>query len=203
MIRPLCILALSLSVLFAAGLAVMHAQPSDAAAVREFLGGPTAACLPPCFMGIRAGETRFEDTAALLSASGWVGKIYLTEAPAAIAWGWNGRQPKWIDASSPGHLATDNDQIVSYIDVQTNVPASALWLAYGAPPRGFITLRVRQMTHFIGFPDAGIDAYVQVACPASQRQFWNARAYVYWGVAWRASTADNDYPRLWRQHMAC
>ncbi len=196
-------IAIPLLFLLAVSLAAIRAQPSDSPAIREFLGGAAANCQPPCFMGIRAGETRFEDTAALLLASGWVKKIYQSEAPTAIAWDWNGQQPKWIDPSSPGHLATDSDQVVSYIDIQTNLPASALWLAYGPPPRGFITARPQLMTHFIGFPEAGIDAYVQVACPASARRFWNARVYLYWGVAWRPSAADSDYPRLWRQHITC
>jgi hypothetical protein len=196
------ILAFSLLLPLVIALAVIHAQPSDAQAIRDFLGG-SVACQPPCFMGIRAGETRFEDTAALLMSSGWVRKIYQSEAPAALAWDWNGQQPKWIDATSPGHLATDNELIVSYIDIQTNIPASVLWLAYGPPPRGFITTRPRLVTHFIGYPQVGVDAYVQIACPATTRQFWNAHAYVYWGVAWRPGTADNDYPRLWRQHIAC
>lgn len=201
--RKVLIAAAILTLVFTAVLGVIHAPPSDVDAARAFLGGPTSACAPPCFMGIRPGETTSREAIERLRDSPWVKAVYQTEADSVITWDWSDRRPGWIDGTSPGHLVADSRRVVTYVDVQSNVPAATLWLAYGAPPRGFITSRTRQMIHFIGYPDAGLDAYVLVRCPASAHDFWSAHAYIYWGVAWRTTTSDRNYPLLWRDHLSC
>ncbi len=157
-------------------------------------------------MGIRPGETTPHEAVQLLSASDWVGRFFQTEADNVITWAWSGKQPVWIDSTSPGHLVVDTKggrRFVSVIDLQSTIPVSTLWLAYGVPERGFITTRADQMIHFISFPEIGMDAYTTIPCSASWREFWGEYAYIFRGVGWRAKESDSDYPRLWRQHMTC
>src|SRR5262245_29374883 len=101
MARPLVASTLLLTVLFAACIGVIRAQPYDDADLRAFLT-PGDDCRMPCFLGIRPGVTTLEEAAGILQAHEWVGDITIENYPHGdmpwgfVRWNWNGQQPAFL-----------------------------------------------------------------------------------------------------------
>ncbi len=66
--------ALLFTLLFAACIGIIRAQPYDDSELRAFLTPPSG-CAMPCFMGIRPGVTTADEAIAILEAHEWVSNV--------------------------------------------------------------------------------------------------------------------------------
>jgi hypothetical protein len=66
--------AILLTLLFAACIGIIRAQPYDNSDLSAFLTPPEG-CPMPCFMGIRPGVTTVEEAIAILEAHEWIDTV--------------------------------------------------------------------------------------------------------------------------------
>lgn len=162
-------IALPLTLLFAACIGLVHAQPYDDHALRELFTPPDG-CPMPCFMSIRPGVTTAEDAATILRAHEWVseatvlynrsGQIYV------IQWSWSGTQPRLVDTSKQAHLYA-RDNIVTSITAPTTVPFGDIWLTLGKPDRGGAGGNASSVLfQNVGYLSRSVSAQSMIACPA-------------------------------------
>ncbi len=190
----------ALSLTFLVALALIRLQPDHRADVRTILG-PNARCSTPCFLGIQPKVTTSDQAVERLNASGWVDTIHRTGS--AITWRWSGRQSPLIDDTSPSQMVIAVTQTVAYINVQTRISVSDLWLTYGVPNRGFVAFRRGAMLHLISYPELQFDAAIVTGCPAEHLGFWRSNASVYWGITIASAATDTSYARVWRRNVSC
>lgn len=128
-----------LTLVFAAALAFIHAQPFDDRGMRVLLSDD---CAAPCFLGIRPGETSESAALALVRAHAWVASVSQKQTDFGYnTWYnlyWSGRQPRFIDADAPGVLYvqwinSSTTPLVYSIEIQTIDSLGGLYLKLGQP----------------------------------------------------------------------
>ncbi len=134
-LRLLLKIAFGLFLVFALIVAVQFILPlTHRGALLELLTPPEG-CEAPCFMGVRPGETTIEEALAILEAHEWVeeGSV-VHEYSAYASWEWSGSQPEAIYRGysyPPGYLYYDEQGVVSYISITTDIPFGAIPLTFG------------------------------------------------------------------------
>ncbi len=143
MIRVLLPLAAGLMLAFAGLVGLIHTQPYDDRALREFVTPPEG-CAMPCFMGIQPGITTVQDAVDKLWAHDWVDQVRETTGTSGrrtVVWTWSGTQPALVKSDVRGFfIAYDN--IVRDVRVPTRVPLHQVMLLYGPADWGYL---------FVGF----------------------------------------------------
>jgi hypothetical protein len=122
--------------LFAACIALIHAQPYDDSQLRAFFT-PAVNCPHPCFMGIRPGVTTVEEAMAILEAHDWIAGVNRYEATdgrgvTSLTAAWSGAQSDFIDDSEELWMGVE-DNIVQGVFVSTRIPLARIWLLFGVP----------------------------------------------------------------------
>jgi hypothetical protein len=176
--------AIASSILFACCIALIRAQPYDAADLRALL--TSESCSAPCFMGIRPGVTTMDEALELLRTSEWVRYIRHIDLASAtltysggIRWEWSGRQPSWIDARHDSWIWMIENR-VDYITIRTRVSLGDIWLAYGAPNSGTVfsdvDARLPTIYYEAIYPRDHMFVTVGGVCPI--RNYWSEAALI-------------------------
>jgi hypothetical protein len=132
MLHSLLKLALFLTVLFAAAVSLIHAQPYDDSGLRALLTPPDG-CPAPCFMGIQPGLTRTDEAIHLLEAHEWVESVEQPN-PLTLLWTWSGSQPALIDTLLPGQaLVSTREDVIARLSLRTTIPTGQLEVLWGRP----------------------------------------------------------------------
>jgi len=181
MIR-ICALA-ALSLLAICGLLVMlpRVQSYDDTALNALLD---LDCPPPCFMGIRPGETTAGEAMRILQNHAWVGQTPIVTRSLfdrrtfSFQWQWNGTQPTAIDARWPGMISISQN-LVQSIRVRTTLPLGNVWLALGDTNQGVALFsldrpRHRNTTYIAVYEDFAILVRSPTAWRVARREFWGA-----------------------------
>ena len=134
--RPLVTASLVLTLLFAACLGLIRAQPYHDSELRAFVTPPDG-CPMPCFLGIRPGVTTADEALAILEAHEWVGEVYTYRSLedrqiALINWNWTEKRSGLIDSSQIASIHAV-DRIVTDISIPTHFSLGENWLVWGQP----------------------------------------------------------------------
>ncbi len=119
------------TLLFAASIAAIHAQPYDDNGLRDFLTPPDD-CPMPCFMGIRPGMTTYAEAVAILEAHDWIRTVDTSRGRFRLIATWSGAQSAWIRETRELNLPFEDD-VVQQVFVATHITLGDLWLALGSP----------------------------------------------------------------------
>jgi hypothetical protein len=134
--RLLFTVTLLLTLLFAACIGLIRAQPYDDMELRAFLAPPEG-CPAPCFMGIRPGVTSAEEAIAILEGHDWIDTVSRYEATEGVGLvsltaTWSGRQPDLIDNVFVLWLSIRENTITN-IYLRSRIPLGRIHLLLGAP----------------------------------------------------------------------
>jgi len=181
-----------LTLLFAACIGLIRAQPYDDSHLRAFLA-PPADCAMPCFMGIRPGATTMNEARHILETHEWVGQVHegiFTEGSTAsgwIYWLWSGQQPEFLQTDEgPGDFIRIEHGIVKSVSVYTSIPLGTVWLRYGQPTHGTVDVvtitagnryEVRMLS-LSAYSDLGLEVTSYPPCPASRQAFWDTPVWL-------------------------
>ncbi len=198
-------IVLPLTLLFAACIAVIHAQPHDDHALRDLLAPPDG-CPMPCFMGIRPGTTTTREAVAILRAHEWIGETTILYNRAGqvylIQWSWSGTQPRLVDASKLAHLYA-RDNIVYSITTPTRVPFGDIWLTLGRPDRGGVGGHASSvLVQNVGYLSRSMVVQNMVACPVKAQAMLAAPVELTFMSDMNARFGDAAY-RHWTGSQSC
>jgi hypothetical protein len=143
---------------------------------------PPQGCAPPCWMGIRAGETRADEAEAILRAHPWVTSIHRT--PLNISWRWNGSQPPEIVGDAQGliYLRSEAAPIVSTLRIALNARFGDVWALFGVPETAQLMRPSRSTAYLIaGFDHVGVQVISAMRCPASPGSYWAGQLSLHLG----------------------
>ncbi|HLU10082.1 MAG TPA: hypothetical protein VK003_10485 [Oceanobacillus sp.] len=183
-------LALALTGIFAASLALTHAQPYNGEDLIALIT-PPANCAMPCWNGIQPGVTTANDAAAILQADPNVADVLVL--PGKISWWWNGEQSSLLDASGRafhGRMETamvNGQETITSIVLDTNVLLGDVRLTLGEPDS--LTLHTvasedqSQRSGIVHVAHYG-DLYVfnMLECPMNVSDFWASPSYIAFGA---------------------
>lgn len=174
-------LALIPTLIFAAMIGLIRAQPYDDSALRALLTPPEG-CPAPCFMGIRPGVTTMEEALVILEESEWVAEIVYpnnhnpTDKINLITWYWNRESSQFILPDSGGNIITKVDHsVVDFIRINTSIPLAMIELLWGAPEEYWYEPRhgVKPHVPFIfNYSNYGISAAGWTSCPYLRQLWW-------------------------------
>jgi hypothetical protein len=175
LIRFLLKLTLLLTLIFAALVGLIRAQPYDDSELRAFLTPPDG-CPMPCWQGIRPGITTFEEVRAIIENHPWITNIEyvgsVNESPqsAQIFWDWNGSQP--VFASTSGGIVAIENNIVDAITLITLIPLGDVWLSFPETGRFQYTRgganRLGECIHTVLYTHQNIEVTARLSC----QRFW-------------------------------
>jgi hypothetical protein len=184
-------LALLVSVVCIAPIALIRAQPYDDSELRTFLTPPEG-CPAPCFMGIRPGITTTEEAIAILEAHEWVDEIFYGQ-DSTIFWTWSNRSPDFVDKSNPGHFYFYND-LVDYLAIETNITQLQIWLVFGLSRDGYVAFQPESMLHHTRYNEAGFRVLTWTHCPANVVDFTESVVDVEFGSSPLSSYINSCWP---------
>jgi hypothetical protein len=166
---------LALLVGFAALIGLVHLQPQDFSSLLALVTPPEG-CAPPCWQGIRPGETTADEAVAILEVHPWVTDIsisgYLSDGrqQGSISWRWNGAQPFPVETGDGGYLGI-NQRVVQSITLETGVRFGDLWLLLDQPEQGAFSY-----VGTVGVPRGYMVKYrnnhVTILAEVNCRRFW-------------------------------
>ncbi len=192
-------IALPLTLLFAACIGLIHAQPYDDAELRAFLTPPDG-CPMPCFLGIRPGVTTPDEAAAILAAHTWVrdmmvsydrtGQIYL------IQWYWQEPPPGPVDTSKLAYLYARGN-VVQAISTATTFAFADISLTLGVPDRGGIaTPGQRQASvffHNVGYLNGSVGVQTMISCPVTVKAVYQSPVSMFFLADMEARFGSEDF----------
>jgi len=184
-------LTVSLLVLFGGIVLVIRAQPCDDSDMRALLMPDD--CAPPCFMGIRPGQTDSATALDILEHHPWVKSVephYIGPGTSTVHlrgwvyWDWKADAPIWFRASPDamlGHAGAIStlDGVVEHITITTNIPFGRLRLMLGKPPRyglsfsDVMIIRGVFQTASIRYRDDYLQNDIQTQAVSLCRNVWN------------------------------
>ncbi len=184
-------------VLFATVMLLIRVQPYDSADLHAVL--IPADCQMPCFMGIRPGVTTDAEAVKRLQASGWAQSITrLTNSDYdLIQWGWNGKQPAWIDPQISPSLKTEK-RVVMSISVNTRAALGDLELSFGRASQNIALLTDTGsgawLQYVAYYPQVGVVLSANTLCQLHKTL--NADTLiVYYDTASFPTDTDNPSPK--------
>lgn len=176
--------ALIVAAIFVGLIGLIRLQPYDDGKVRGFLA-LLGECSPPCWQGVRPGETTTTSAVILLEAHPWVNRVnehiwFSTPGSSLFSWSWNGQQPPWIESEHPGVLVTHLNRIRT-IKILTRIPLGDLWLSL---PNMRREVRINQVagaagSYIVHYPARGFEAHIPLPCPFRAGVFWQSNAELY------------------------
>lgn len=174
MLRPLLRVIGLCAAIFAVVMAGLRLLPYDDGGMRAALF--SAACAPPCFMGIQPAITTRDQALRLLQAHPWVDSVDAKTGYATMSWTWNGSQPAFLQS---GQLSLDKD-VVMRINLLTNADAATTAVVLGAPRTWYFTLwsinNTRSMVTSLYFEQRAVYEYLEVTsanyCPLTRQTQW-------------------------------
>jgi hypothetical protein len=189
-----------LTILFAACVALIRAQPYDDTQLRAFFT-PSGNCPRPCFMGIRPGVSTVEEAMAILEAHDWIAGVNRYEATdgrgvTSLTAAWSGAQPDFIDSSEELWLGVE-DNTVQGVFVSTRIPLARTWLLFGVPDYGGVSENAIPET---SRPSAGygvvyfaMDSFFHISAFCPIESVWNLPVqWVLWNELSEANTPLRD-----------
>jgi hypothetical protein len=143
---------------------------------------PPAGCAPPCWMGIRAGETTADQAETILRAHPWVTSINRTAVN--ISWRWNGAQPDAIAEDAQGliYLRSASAPIVATLRIALNMEFGDAWALFGVPTSAQLMRPSRNTAYLIAdFEGAGVQVISAMRCPATPSSYWSGHLSLHLG----------------------
>src|SRR5690606_7929825 len=189
-------------------------QPFDPTELRAFLQ-PSEECDAPCFMGVQPGKTNSERAFSTLRANEWVDEVFVILNGFYGEWSWSGRQPSFVNTSSPGFLGAHSSQYDVYysMSIESTITLGEIYLALGQPDLSFFThterARSRTLVHSVYYNALGLQADGAVSCPATLAGLWQSNLTLYWGSLPGRERAQMQmpytfphYPRAWLNNLS-
>ncbi|MBZ0302496.1 MAG: hypothetical protein K8J31_22310 [Anaerolineae bacterium] len=175
-------LAVALTLLFTLAIGLIRAQPYDRHIARQWLL-PAQGCAAPCFLGMRPGETTFDEAAAFFKGRSDT-EYFVSRSDAAYA---DLAVLYWRETGTPlsGTLHFADEQLAEM--TVNGFKLYEIWLELGEPDGGEM---VTEMVYLDGstsarLPRANLSYYrvnqfrlnTSVACV----HFWNQNVYITMG----------------------
>jgi hypothetical protein len=167
-----------LTLLFAACIGLIRAQPYDDSHLRAFLTPPDG-CPMPCFMGIRPGVTTMGEARDILEAHEWVEDVTMrfdaTGLPSEILWTWSDTAPEFADERNAAHLLLRNNTVYNMY-LFTDIHAGSIRLLLSKPEHTSIRLAgpTLSLRFDFGYPALSLVAVGIVPCPVQVNHLWQA-----------------------------
>jgi hypothetical protein len=176
--RRLLTVALLLSALFALTINLIRAQPYDDSHLTVILDS-TDECPPPCFLGIRPGQTDVYEALLILRTHDWVESVdvnhYNRSAGAGtILWTWSESRPAWTRTLSNINMRVFRETVTA-INMETAIPFGYIPLRYGETTTGGASLqpptprRGLSVDYWVNYHDAYFQAQAYIPCPVRSR----------------------------------
>jgi hypothetical protein len=189
-----------LTLLLAACIGIIHAQPYDASELRAFLT-PQEGCPMPCFMGIRPGVTSLEEAGIILTRHSWVQDVRQfynsrTGEITMIQWTWNGSQPGLIDSTVPAYVYGSSSHIILSLNIETTIPFGDLWLGLGKPDRGMLQRAggfMGVLVQNVGYFNGSFGARSEFLCPVQRYQVYQTAVSISFVTDVVSLVGDEDY----------
>jgi hypothetical protein len=140
LMRLLLTFSFVLTILFAACIGIIRAQPYDDSQLRAVLAPPDG-CPMPCWQGIRPGITPLGEARAILQTNPWVTEVELSGDVnvgiqyASLTWKWSGTQPFPAEPRSGGTIGVVRN-VVRSVTLQTRLELGSVWLSVAHPEEG-------------------------------------------------------------------
>lgn len=183
-------LALALTGIFAAALALTHALPYNGNDLQALIT-PPANCAMPCWNGVQPGVTSVNAAVAILQADPTVADVLVS--PGKVSWWWNGEQSTLLDATGRAfhgrmeYALVNGQETITSIVLDTNALMGDVRLTLGEPDA--LTL------YTVGSEDESLrsgivhvanygDLYVfnTLDCPMNVSDFWASPSYIAFGA---------------------
>jgi hypothetical protein len=191
-----------LTLLFAACIGLIRAQPYDDSELRAFLTPPDG-CPMPCLMGIRPGVTTADEAVAILDAHEWVSEIDFNEHQILITQ-WTGLQPDFINTTPATVLISSPDNEIFIIWIPIALPTGYVHLVLGEPmAANFSPLPINNGVSSVYISSLYLDGLLEfitsTPCPLNNETLWqsivsvtireegflqNVTGYTVWGRDW-------------------
>lgn len=169
-------LALIPTLIFAALISLIRAQPYDDSELREFLTPPQG-CPAPCFMGIRPGVTTVDEAVAILERHEWVGQIAFSNYR-NMTWMWNGKQPSILTNNISGGSIVFNNELVDLVTVSTSFQLGYIALALPSEHYLLVPNMDRDLMVQINDWQNNIQFGATIVCPY-YHNFWKYKIKIY------------------------
>lgn len=193
-------LALIPTLIFAALISLIRAQPYDDSELRAFLTPPEG-CPAPCFMGIRPGTTTEEQALIILKNHKWVETV--NNNSIIIRWRWNGLQPKILFTQREGELILNNDydpdgtfenKYISSMRLTTTIPVGYSRLLFGSPDIVNAIAFDRDVVISAFYADAPfLSVQTTFDCPVTREKLWKSPMTIVWMSATNEALNDNFF----------
>jgi hypothetical protein len=178
--RLIAFSAALLSVLFASAIGLIRAQPYDDSQLTAILEPPPD-CPPPCFLGIRPGQTDVYDALGILRNHDWVEAVDVTyynrtAGAGVILWTWAEPRPDWTRTLADANLQVFRESVVA-INLETVIPFGYIPLRYGETATGGASLqppspaRGLSVDYWVNYQEAYFQAQAYIPCPVRSRVY--------------------------------
>jgi hypothetical protein len=170
-------------------IAVIQAQPYQDAELQSLLQ-PDVGCPAPCFMGVRAGDTRIDAAIRILSGNNWIGKFHIQDDPRSgqpqnVTWEWSEDRPPLIRLDAEGGLRVTlgdgyNLPFVQSIVVPTSARVGSIIALLGEPAAidSGPGRHKRQAGVVAIYPRQALVVWAAVECPITRWKYLNAIAVI-------------------------
>lgn len=153
-------------------------QPRDDV-IRRFL--ISDGCAPPCWQGIRPGETRIDEAALLLRDNPYIDQVNIgysaQENSGIIRWRWRDLPP--VEANGGGGYLYIFSNIVAEIEMETTIPLGDIWLLLGTPQViDRVDLRGAAHRHYSLYHQGESAFWLPYDCPLSPFSFWRSPVHI-------------------------
>lgn len=182
---PLTLILALLVGLFQAG----RASESERFAQERTFLAQIGDCTAPCWYGIQPGVTAAQDAIDQLKTHPWIDadsvNAFLSAPGASVTWRWNAAAPIFVHNAAlrlPPHLWVTNNT-VQYVLIPTLIPFADIWLIYGRPQHGGMTvldsaaassLQGDNTLNSASYFDGRMIFTTNYKCPVRPLDFWNA-----------------------------
>lgn len=196
MTRPVFLLALILTVLFASALGIIRAQPYDDSALDALLAPED--CEMPCFMGIRPGVTTYNETISILEAAESIDTVIAVRGSqvaqfSRIRWRWKPGTPHLTD----GTIRTQNG-VVHDIQLTTTFSPGDLWLTLGWANLNQVAAVMNSkppivMVYINSYPQHKVWVTGYVDCPYFPSLLWRSNIDIVFSAEPKEQTLSAAY----------
>lgn len=184
---------------------------------------PPEGCAPPCWQGIRPGETTAQQAIATLSAHPWGGRVVTDHydpirGRGLISWVLDDVGLEQIRRFRGVRLRLRRG-VVETITLPPGIPLSDIWLTFGKPtsgeslvvrPMGFAAFRLE---HYAYFADYALFVRSRADCPTSIPAFWRGYTvieigephsnYIFHRLRQESGTPAGSIYQFLRQQHTC
>ncbi len=179
---------MSVFLLFAGLVILIHAQPFDDGGLRTLI--MPIDCSAPCFIGIQPGVTTVVEARDLLEKqhliASWIEPLSLADQSSddpnfgLLRWRWSDQRPAVLTGMDASLLYDKNSGlVVTFGGMSTRTSLATLLIELGQPTMGYMSGGINDrdrptFTYGAAYPELHFDVVSYIQCPMTLRQLWEA-----------------------------